>query len=116
MIKDTFDFVNRILRTTNDGGYMVSFDIVSLFTNIPLNETIEIIIKRAFKKSERFHNFDKKQFTKFLRIATKESHFHFLGLFFVQIDGVYVAMVSPLALTFANIFIDEFERKHMNEF
>ncbi|CAF4877400.1 unnamed protein product, partial [Rotaria sp. Silwood2] len=27
---------------------MISFDIASLYTNVPLNETIEIILKRLY--------------------------------------------------------------------
>ena len=29
---------------------MVSFDIISLFTNVPFDETIDIIINRIYKK------------------------------------------------------------------
>ena len=31
---------------------MVSFDVVSLFTNVSLDETIDIIIKRIYDKKE----------------------------------------------------------------
>ena len=31
---------------------MVSFDVVSLFTNVPLDETIDIIIKRIYDNKE----------------------------------------------------------------
>ena len=33
------------------GYQMVSFDVVSLFTNVPLEETINIIIKRIYDKN-----------------------------------------------------------------
>ena len=38
---------------------MPSFDITSLFTNIPLSETIELILELVFKENYHFHNFDK---------------------------------------------------------
>ena len=100
--------------------FMVSFDVVSLFTNIPLEETINIIVENAFGKKpkkgadKKFHGFSRSQFIKLLRKCTKESHFQFLGKFFDQTDGV--AMGSPLAPTFANFFMDWFERTYMPEF
>jgi hypothetical protein len=56
MLKDTFDFVNKVNRiNTETDKYMVSFDIESLFTNIPTQEMIEIILSIVFEKSESFH-------------------------------------------------------------
>ena len=45
MLTDTYDFVNKAsnLNVTTDKR-MVSFDVESLFTNIPTKETIEIIL------------------------------------------------------------------------
>ena len=36
-IKDTFDFVTRILSSKPGPNHMVSFDVKSLFTNIPID-------------------------------------------------------------------------------
>ena len=58
MLKDTFDFVNKISKICPDNLKMVSFDIESLFTNIPLLETINIIVGLAFKDGAKtFHGF-----------------------------------------------------------
>ena len=38
-VKDSFSFVEEILETENNNYVMCSFDIVSLYTNIPLDET-----------------------------------------------------------------------------
>ena len=48
-----------------------------------------------------------------LLIATEKTHFQFKGNFFDQIDGV--AMGSPLGPLFANVFMQDFETKHMQE-
>jgi hypothetical protein len=90
---------------------MVSFDVESLFTNIPVLETIDLVIARAFSSSERFCNFDRKRFRKLLNTTLRKSHFQYKDLFFDQIDGV--AMGSPLAPTMAAFFMDAFENKHM---
>ena len=114
IIKDTFDFVNKVSHlASNSGEHMVSFDIVSLFTNIPTLETIEIILSRAFKDNTLFHGLDREALRKLLIICTQESHFQFNGQFYDQKDGV--AMGSPLGPLFANIFMDEFEQKHMDQ-
>ena len=38
---------------------MLAFDVVSLFTNVPLEETINIIIKRIYDKNEIKANIQK---------------------------------------------------------
>ena len=42
---DTFTFVQDIQGLTMHGNFMVSFDVVSLFTNIPLEECIDLAVK-----------------------------------------------------------------------
>ena len=111
ILKDSFDFVNRISKFDAKNIYIVSFDVESLFTNIPIDETINIAIDLCFGKEKKFYNFSKIQFKKLLEICTKESHFEFKGNYFNQIDGV--AMGSPLAPTLANIFMHHLETKYM---
>ena len=50
-ITDTFEFVNEVhALTLNDGDVLVSYDVSSLFTNVPLEEeeTIHILADKAF--------------------------------------------------------------------
>ena len=49
--KDSFHFVEEIFDQQYD-KFMGSLDVDSLFTNIPLEETIEICTIELFKKSE----------------------------------------------------------------
>jgi len=129
ILTDSFDFINKIpdLDTSTDAS-MVSFDVESLFTNVPTLETIEIILDEVFKPRdddenvdfETFfgvvilaHGFTREELKKLLIICTQESHFQFNGEFYDQIDGV--AMGSPLGPLFANFFMSDFERKHMPE-
>ena len=48
-VKDSFSFVTDIL-SFNEVPYMASFDVKSLFTNIPLQETIDICLDKLFHK------------------------------------------------------------------
>ena len=114
MVKDTPEFVNKIAHLTPEvDKYMVSFDVESLFTNIPTEETIEIILNRAFPDDESiwFNGLKRHELKRLLEICTRESHFQFNNHFYDQIDGV--AMGSPLGPFFANIFMADFENKHM---
>ena len=58
---------------------MASLDVDSFFTNMSLDETINIIIEKLFSENETVHNVNKDQLMCFLTLATKESYFLFDG-------------------------------------
>ena len=77
---------------------MASFDIKSLFTNIPLDETIDIIvINKSFSNTSRFHGFTQQQFTNLLTMTVKNGHFLFDGKHYHQKYNNGVAMGSPVS-------------------
>ena len=48
-VLNTKDFVDNIKTTKAPIGYIaISFDVVSLFTNVPLRDTIDIILKKVY--------------------------------------------------------------------
>ena len=73
---------------------MASLDIDSLFTDIPLDETIDICFNQLFQNTNIFEVFTKTKLKQLLRSTVKKSYFIFNGLLYKQIDGV--AMGSPL--------------------
>ena len=88
---------------------MASFDIQSLFTKIPLDETINICVERAFQTKRKVRGLLKRHFKQLLTLAVKSSCFVFNDIYNKQIDGV--AMGSPLGPTFANLFLVYYEHK-----
>ena len=54
-VRDTFGFVKEIVSLENNNYVMASFDIKSLFTNIPVSETCEIILEKLFPLSDSLH-------------------------------------------------------------
>ena len=86
---------------------MVSFDVKSLFTSVPLDYTIDIIMKRTFEDHEITTIFTKSEIKKLLTLCTKNVHFPFKNEIYIQLDGV--AMSSPLGLAIVNIFMVELE-------
>ena len=78
MLRDTFE-VSRDIFNKNPNLFMASLDVDSLFTNIHLDETINIIIEKLFSENETVHNLNKDQFKSLLTLATEESYFLFEG-------------------------------------
>ena len=106
--KDSFEFAKNV-RNKNSDFFMASFDIDSLFTNVPLDETIDIAVNKLFGRKKKYEGFSKEQFRKLLSLAVKNSFFLFNDTYYEQLDGA--AMGSPLGPTIANIFLCHWEEK-----
>ena len=111
--KDTFSVVSQIKNANIFKKFLVSYDVTSLFTNIPLQETTDIAINLIFNHNPNL-NITRKELKKLFLFATSQTHFIFNSKFYNQIDGV--AMGSPLAPVLANIFMGFRESKWLNEY
>ena len=100
--KDSFTFAEE-LKTFDSKLAMASFDIESLFTNIPLQETVDLCVKKFFKDRTHVDNLSKGSFRELRTRAISESLILFNQEFYKQHDGV--AMGSPLGPTLANFFL-----------
>ena len=101
------------LRKNRNVEILVSYDVSSLFTNVPVDETIEILVQKAFHE-EWFNNKYKLALKEcdlraLLSIAVKNQLFQLDGKLYEQIDGV--AMGSPLGPLMANTFMCSIEEK-----
>lgn len=92
-------------------GYFVSYDVVSLFTNIPLDQTIDLTLNQLYPrnsgvpaKDQRFAGMSKTIFKRSLDWCLRNNTFIFDGKYYVQTDGI--AMGSPLAPILADIFMN----------
>ena len=92
---------------------MASFDVESLFTNIPLNETIDIILCKFREGDYDTKGLSEQTLLKLLKITTSESVFTFKDKLYSQIDGV--SMGSPLSCCLANIFLCHFEKLWLDD-
>ena len=88
---------------------MTSLDVDTLFTNIPLNETIDICIDNLRSGNKNPSDTLEHDCRNLLNVATKESFFTFNNKYYKQVDGV--ATRFPLNQALANIFICSFESK-----
>ena len=86
---------------------MVSFDVVSLFTSVPLDYTINVILDKVYKDKRINTKFSRDEMHALLDLCTKKMHFSFNGKIYKQTNGV--AMGSPLGPVIANIFMVHLE-------
>lgn len=106
---------------------LISFDIVSLFTMIPLDETIVVILDQLYpepcacpassklvKKSDQCLTCNNKDHMRWLiETATSHTHFHFNNKIYSQVSGV--SMGSPLGPLLADLFLTHLEKKFLND-
>ena len=92
---------------------MARLDVESLFTNIPLEETIKICCDSLYKNQELLSNINKNQFEKLLRAALCNNYFLFDDIVHQQVEGV--AMGSPLGPSLANAFLAHYEQIWLND-
>ena len=112
-IKDSFSFANDMLSISS-APFMCSFDVVSLYTNIPVDEAIDICLNKLYCNDEIVYNLTRSQFKKLLNYCVKQNHFAFNDNIYDQIDGV--AMGSPLGPILANIFMSHLESTALHKF
>ena len=107
-IINTADFINRLKKERIPGKYkMISFDVKSLFTNVALDETISIIVRKIYDEGKIETDIPRNVMKELLLLCTKHVHLTFNGDIYIQLDGV--AMGSPLGPLLANVFMCSLE-------
>ena len=101
-LTDLFELAKDITNQ-NLNCFMASLDVESLFTNVPLDESIKICIDQLFKYETTVSGPNKNEMFEMLSLTLKESIILFHKKYYSQIDGV--AMSSSLGPTLANIFL-----------
>ena len=111
-VKDTFSFAKEITKY-DSSLFMAILDFESLFTNIPLKETINICVSELQNKNLYNGKLNKFDLVKLLETATCESSFIFDFPLYKQIDGA--AMGSSLGPTLANAFLCHYEKERLDK-
>ena len=92
-----------------DSYFMTSFDVESLYTNIPLKETIDIIVNSIYDNGDMVRSMSKNDFKKLLELVTEDNFIIFNNKCIKQKDGL--AMGNPVSAVFENIFMSHHEKK-----
>ena len=93
--KDSFTCCEEIKKVSATNRILISYDVWSLFTSIPLKKTIDIAINLLFEHNPG-SNIAKDELKNLFEFTTSDTYFLFQGTFYGQIDGS--AMGSPVGL------------------
>ena len=91
----------------------VSLDVVSLFTNVPLKKTVDIILKRIHTDKEITTALTKRSLLKLILDTCQKTAFSFNGKLYKQTDGA--SMGGSLGSVLANIIMAECEKVIVNQ-
>ena len=113
-IDDPLGFSKEICKhPVLEDDILVSYDVTSLFTNVPVQETINILVDKAFTDNWFNSTYDlnlrKDQLTQLLRMASTDQLFQFDGQLYEHCEGV--AMGSPLGPLLATVFMCHLEER-----
>ena len=106
------EYISKIEQTKLDEDeILVSFDVVSLFTNVPVDEVCTIAKERLLLDNT-LHlriTLSRENIYVLLKLCLSTTWFQLREKFYEQIHGA--PMGSPLSPVMANLFMEEFEKK-----
>ena len=92
--------------TLDDDEVMLSLDVKSFYTNVPVEESIEFAADLVYSR-DVVPDFSRATFVELLKLAVQNVHILCDSKWYVQVDGL--AMGSKLAVYLANIWMKQFE-------
>ena len=110
-VKNSAEFAEDIRKAHADKETtMVSFDVVSLFTKVPLKEALGCIsdLLDTDETLEERTNIPPDAICQLTELCLRATYFLFEDQFFEQVDGA--AMGSPLSPIVANLYMENLER------
>jgi hypothetical protein len=90
---------------------MASFDIVNLYTNIPIKETLQITRNNLIDNNSGLSTDAINELIDLLQITLEQNYFAFNGKYYLQDKGL--AMGSPLSGILSEIYLNNFENKNI---
>lgn len=106
-IKNSFqfkDFIDTIELNNNE--QIISLDVVSMYTNIPI-DLAKHILQEKWHKIEKFTDLPMKEFLKAVEIALTSTYFQYNNCFYRQKDGC--AMGAPISSVIAQLVLEHVE-------
>jgi hypothetical protein len=115
-IKDTTAFINKIKNfKCKEGSILVSADVSGLYTVIN-HEEGTAACKEALntRSTGEKKSMPTRFITRLILLILKSNCFNFFGRYFHQLTGT--AMGTPMAPSYANIFMGKVEKQMLNEY
>ena len=110
-IKDSAHFVDLVkdIKLSED-EVMISFDVKSLFTNVPITEAVEVIhdMLKSDETLEERTVLSPDRIAELLDLCLRSTYFSYNDTFYEQKEGA--AMGSPVSAVVANLYMEYFEQ------
>ncbi|XP_062537658.1 uncharacterized protein LOC134205978 [Armigeres subalbatus] len=112
-VRNSFDFAEEITGfQTNEEEVLFSLDVVSLYTNVPVDFALECLEER-WEEVEQHTNIDKTSFIDAVKLVLESTFFVYQGKVYGQTFGV--PMGSPLSPVIANVVMEKLEQECRNK-
>ncbi|XP_064458887.1 uncharacterized protein LOC135369161 [Ornithodoros turicata] len=115
-VKNSAEFCELIRDIRiDDGDVMMSFDVISLFTNVPIDVALSVVRTklRADVDLEDRTDLSVEDILELLKLCLGQTFFQFKNRFFKQTDGC--PMGSPISTTIANLVMEFVEDKALED-
>ena len=106
-ILNSVDLVNKVKSLKlNYDFQLISFDVKSLFTNVPLDDVLSFLPEVLGSSIE---GIPVSNFVDLIKLCVKDSYFNYNGQFYSQVFGM--SMGNPLSPVLANLYMEFFETR-----
>lgn len=108
IVKNGYEVIFKLKNTSiNNNTKMISYDITNMYSNIPINATIDIIRNKLINNNEQNNTIN--NIITIIRNICDQNYFQFDNKFYKQNDGL--PMGSPVSAIMSEIYIQDFEEK-----
>ena len=113
-IRDTKDFLSKLndIESLPNNAILVTMDVASLYTNIDHNEGANACYTMLEKRKNK--KIPSTLLKRLILLVLKSNIFRFNEQLYRQVKGT--AMGTPMAVNYANIFLDRFENDMLAEY
>ena len=113
-VNNSAHFAQEIQDTTLEDDVVVSFDVVSLFTRVPVDKAIDVINSKLELDEElgARTTLSREQICYLTKTCLQTTYFQFQDSFYEQVEGA--AMGSPLFPVVANLYMEAFEERALS--
>ena len=100
----------------NDNDIFVSFDVISIFTNVPVDETCGIVKRKLLAENQLASrtSLSVDEIVDLLKLCLLSTCFQWRNTFYEQTNGA--AMGSSLSPILANIFMEDFKETALSNY
>ncbi|XP_062714319.1 uncharacterized protein LOC134291055 [Aedes albopictus] len=112
-VRNSFDFANEISHVVvPDGCIMYSLDVVSLYTNVPVEKVYQLV-EAKWKEIQEYTTISWDRVKHAMKTVLEASFFQYDGKFYCQTTGV--PMGSPLSPVVANLIMEKVEQEAITQ-